>query len=93
VSSSDCKVAACSLWYGVRGSCWLSAFGAKARAPERWCMMAGYVVDAGISLSQIGSPVVKCVSEKGKGASTTSLAEQVWYDFQSQLRSVSSAVR
>jgi hypothetical protein len=46
-------------------------------------MVAGYVVDAGISLSQMESSVVKCVSEKGKGACTTSLAEQVWYDFQS----------
>jgi hypothetical protein len=57
-------------------------------------MVAGYVVDAGISLSQMESSVVKCVSEKGKGACTTSLAEQVWYGFPvSQLRSVSSDVR
>jgi hypothetical protein len=28
--------------------------------------MVGYVVNAGILLSQIGSSVVKCVKEKGK---------------------------
>jgi hypothetical protein len=33
VSCFDCRKAADSFWYGVRGSCWLSAFGAKARGP------------------------------------------------------------